>query len=248
MLGAVGAASGQTADGRATASASRHVSYARRSVLGTEVHILTVNLNEPSVRLGLSLAEGLPSGDEPFTDLVRKHGRPVAAINGTFFDKQTLRPMGDLVIGGQVFHHGRQGTVLAFTKDRRASIRRVPFGRTQDYSQHQVVLGCGPTLLLDGEIDLQAAEERFRDPHVLGTANRSAAGLTPSGKLLLVSVPRGVTLTGLAKLMLQLGCDQAMNLDGGASMAMYYRGKVVLPAGRRLTNILTVYEDQHQAL
>jgi exopolysaccharide biosynthesis protein len=51
-----------------------------------------------------------------------------------------------------------------------------------------------------------------------------------------------VTLGHLALIMRTLGCVDAMNLDGGASMAMYYRGRVILPAGRRLTNILTIHE------
>ena len=90
------------------------------------------------------------------------------------------------------------------------------------------------------------AHQFFRalhDPHFLGRSNRSAAGLTPANKLLLVSVPKSISLADLAGVMRGLGCSQAMNLDGGASMAMYYRGRTVLPAGRRLTNILAVYED-----
>jgi exopolysaccharide biosynthesis protein len=42
--------------------------------------------------------------------------------------------------------------------------------------------------------------------------------------------------------MQALGCEQALNLDGGASMAMYYRGRTVLSPGRKLTNVLLVYE------
>lgn len=174
---------------------------------------------------------------EPFDRLLRR-AHPTAAINGTFFGKDDLRPVGE----GQLRHSGRMGTVLAISPDNRASIRRVEWGRSQDWSGYETVLGCGPTLVKDRLVDVRPAEERFQDPHVLGRSNRSAAGLTPRGKLVLVSIPSTVTLGELAGIMRALGCDQAMNLDGGASMAMYYRGKVVMPPGRRLANILTVYE------
>jgi len=219
----------------------RHVAYAVRSVEGVRAHVLTVNLREPRVRVSIETAAGLPSGDEPFAALLAR-ARPTAAINGTFFGKDDLRPIGDLVVEGRVRHQGRMGTALAIRPDNTAEIRRVEWGRTQDWSAYRTVLACGPTLLLDGQIDVRPETERFRDPHVLGAGHRSAAGLTPQGKLLLVSVPQSITLATLARVMRALGCVQAMNLDGGASMAMYYRGRVILPAGRRLTNILTVYE------
>lgn len=151
------------------------------------------------------------------------------------------------MIEGTPRHMGRMGTVLAIGLDNRALIRRVERHRTQDWSAYRTVLGCGPTLVREGNVDVRAAEESFGDPHVLGESNRSAGGLTAAGKLLLVSVPRPVSLERLARLMLELGCTDAMNLDGGASMAMYYRGRTVLPAGRRLTNILTVYEEMPAA-
>src|SRR5438105_4096078 len=70
----------------------QHVGYERRQVSGVAAHVLTVNLNEPSVRVGLAVAADLPEGDEPFAELVRK-SRAVAAINGACFDKHTLHPI-----------------------------------------------------------------------------------------------------------------------------------------------------------
>ena len=47
----------------------------------------------------------------------------------------------------------------------------------------------------------------------------------------------------MAKIMKALECTDAINFDGGASMAMYYRGSIVSTPGRSLTNVLLVYED-----
>lgn len=218
---------------------TRHVAYGVRTLLGVTAHVVSVNLREPGVKVSLAVAPGLPGGDEDFLSMLRRT-RPYAAVNGTFFDKETLRPIGDLVSDGRLLHAGRMGTALAITADGKAVIRRVEWGRGQDWSPYTTVLGCGPLLLQNGQIDLDPEGERFRDPHVLGASNRSAAGLTPAGKLLLVCVPQAVTLGQLARLMRGLGCVDGMNLDGGASMAMYYRGRVIRAPGRRLTNILTV--------
>jgi tetratricopeptide (TPR) repeat protein len=42
--------------------------------------------------------------------------------------------------------------------------------------------------------------------------------------------------------MRDLGCACAMNLDGGASRALYYRGQVLASPGRALTNVLLIRE------
>ena len=56
----------------------------------------------------------------------------------------------------------------------------------------------------------------------------------------------GMTLKELAVLMKNLGCDYAMNFDGGSSSAMYVKGKVANHAvnkeGIAVSNALTVTE------
>ena len=44
-----------------------------------------------------------------------------------------------------------------------------------------------------------------------------------------------------AQVMQGLGCSDAMNLDAGASQALYYRGKTLISPGRSLTNLLLVH-------
>ncbi len=41
--------------------------------------------------------------------------------------------------------------------------------------------------------------------------------------------------------MLSLGCVDALNLDGGASTAMYYNGNTIRSPGRALTATLQVF-------
>lgn len=71
---------------------------------------------------------------------------------------------------------------------------------------------------------------------------RTAAGVRADGKLILLSTS-AATIQQLRELMLQLGCMDAVNLDGGASTALAYRGKVLRNPGRQLTTTLEISVD-----
>lgn len=229
------------------AAYAQAIGYECRTLAGVSAHVIRVDLNQPKVKVSVAVARGgFPHANEPFATIVSR-AKPTAAVNGTFFDKQTLKPIGDIVIEGRLVHKGLMGTALAITPDNRAIMRRVTWGHAEDWSAYETVLACGPTLVKDGVIDIDVERERFRDPHVLGAGCRSACGLTSGGKLKLVSVTSAVRLEKIAQMMLALGCENAMNLDGGASTAMYYRGQTIVPAGRELTNVLVAWEDGAEA-
>ena len=99
----------------------------------------------------------------------------------------------------------------------------------------------GPRLVQDGAIYPQLeppfTEERFTTL----VSPRSAAGINGQGKLVLVSVPGGATIGQMKEVMLGLGCVDAINLDGGASCAMYYNGQYIATPGRELTATLQVF-------
>jgi exopolysaccharide biosynthesis protein len=95
------------------------------------------------------------------------------------------------------------------------------------------VIGGRGLLLLGGRVltddpgeNIQAAFSETRHP-------RTAAGIRPDGRWVLVvvdgrqdSISVGMSLAELAELMLELGCSDALNLDGGGSSTMYFE-KVV---------------------
>lgn len=100
-------------------------------------------------------------------------------------------------------------------------------------------LGGGPgllpalTLFQEGFLDFEDGKV-IRD--ALGTKRpnaRSAVGITGEGDILLVmaaqkaELPRnsGISLPELAEFMKGLGVEEAMNLDGGSSSALYYQGE-----------------------
>ncbi|MGQ9629671.1 MAG: phosphodiester glycosidase family protein [bacterium] len=112
-------------------------------------------------------------------------------------------------------------------------------------------IGGGPRLIKNGEVFITAQEEGFRPDVFEGVAPRTAVGVTEDNHLLLVVVDGrrlgsvGISLRDLAKLMLSLGAYQAMNLDGGGSSTMVYRGRVVnIPSDGRerpVSAVILVY-------
>ncbi len=117
-------------------------------------------------------------------------------------------------------------------------------------------VGGGPYLVKDGEVFVD--RQRFTDKFLWKKEPRTAIGYKKDGSLVLVTVDgrkkgitEGATMPELAGLMKELGCDNAMNLDGGSSTQMVYNGKLVnLPTvkgGGKVTNALLVFiEDEDE--
>ena len=97
---------------------------------------------------------------------------------------------------------------------------------------------AGPVLMHDGKIRVTSNEEVFFGSTIPDIHPRTAAGYRTSGELVLLVVDgrqvdsRGVDLQELAILMRDLGCVEAINLDGGGSSGMVVDGKLLnRPAG-----------------
>ena len=97
----------------------------------------------------------------------------------------------------------------------------------------EAILGGGPILLANGQV--QTNLDGFNPLSFINSRHpRTAIGTRKDGALVLVTVdgrqPKksvGMTIPELAMLMLELGCEEAMNLDGGGSTTMVIRNKVV---------------------
>jgi len=99
-------------------------------------------------------------------------------------------------------------------------------------------IGCGPALVLNGKVDCKPELEGFDNVKITTNAGqRSAIGITKDRTLLLVTVSN-VTIYKLAEIMKSLDAYYAMNLDGGASSALYVNGKYITMPGRDLNNVL----------
>jgi hypothetical protein len=232
-----------TVDGKLAASfTGKAVAHRVECVAGIAVDCIYVNLNDPRARVDVEMSSSGIGSSENWSSLVHRAG-PVAAINGTFFDKHTLRPTGDIVRKGKSVYYGGLGSGLCIAADNKACVASAEWGKHVDWTSFETVLSGGFMLLQGGRIVVDPAKERFKDSHVFGRARRSAIGVTNINRLVLVTTRKGATPRELATVMKGLQCLDAVGIDGGASAAMYYRGQTLCKPGRALTNILVVYED-----
>ncbi len=109
----------------------------------------------------------------------------------------------------------------------------------------QYAFGGGPALLINGQINISNNEERkFAGKAIDDKHPRTAIGYTKDGKMILLvvqgrmkNIADGATLPQLAKILMDLGCKEGMNLDGGGSSCLLVNGKETIkpsdPEGQR---------------
>jgi hypothetical protein len=221
--------------------------YELRHPYGVPTHVVTVNLNDPRVRVDVNTARGGIGPSERLSSMVHRL-MPDAAITGTFFDNATLLPVGDIVAGGKILYRGPAGTGFAVRADNSVAFQPRNWGRTYDWSDFQTVLCTGPTLLRDGGNALFPIAEGYKDPSLWALRPRTAVGLTRHNKLLMVSVNRPIHLRNMRNILSKMGAVEAVGLDGGSSSGLYAGGAIRVRPGRSLTNVLTVYRVKQPSM
>jgi hypothetical protein len=94
-----------------------------------------------------------------------------------------------------------------------------------DMSGSEIAIGGGPALLKDGKVMEWKGWVHLRHPRTaLGWNKKYLYLVEVDGRQLDVSV--GMTFAELAARMLKLGCEDAMNFDGGGSATMWAGGSV----------------------
>lgn len=235
------------------------VRYAATRLLGVPFHLITVDLKAPETLLTIGLPHNAPLanssrsvyGDESFVSMVDR-AYAAAVINGTFFGKdEHQRVLGNMVAGGRVLKYSpweNYGTTLGIKANRKLEMVTARSDGKPRWRDHWFSITCGPRLVHNGNVALAPKSEGFRDPHVLATAYRCAIGYPKAGdKLFLVAFAVPLSLEATANVMKAIGCQQAMNLDGGSSQGLAYRGDIIIEPGRNLTNTIVVYDAQRPA-
>ena len=92
------------------------------------------------------------------------------------------------------------------------------------------IISGGPYLLKEGSVFIDATSQKLNS--IAGRNPRTAIGYTKDNVMLMVTIDgrkegsTGVTLKELANIMKDLGCYEAINLDGGSSTVMYVDGNI----------------------
>lgn len=97
----------------------------------------------------------------------------------------------------------------------------------------RTAVGGGPVLVQDGEIKITNEEEvKFTGKAINDKHPRTCMGYTKDGYLIIMAIQGrfpgiadGATLKQEAQLMVELGCVEALNLDGGGSSCLLVNGK-----------------------
>ena len=167
------------------------------------------------------------------------------AVVGGFFLRDPYRPLGELWVGGRPASHEPiagpfgppRGAVViddgVVSLHERASAPARPQGD---------LLQAGPLLVADGAVVFDRDDDRegfsadvaqFDSDITVGRHPRAALGIG-EGWLVAVAcdgrrsnVDGGLTMPELAELMVELGVESAINLDGGGSTTLVHRGHLL---------------------
>ena len=101
-----------------------------------------------------------------------------------------------------------------------------------DFSRYPQIIGAGPLLVQNRQIVLDAKGEKFSNAFIAEKAIRSGICTTATGTLMITATHNrvggyGPNLAEHAQLMQQMGCVDALNLDGGSSTSLYLGGQLL---------------------
>ncbi len=114
----------------------------------------------------------------------------------------------------------------------------------------KTAVGGGPVLVQNGEIYITNNEERkFAGKAIDDKHPRTAMGYTKDGYLIILvvqgrtkGIADGVTLKQEAQILKDLGCVEALNLDGGGSSCLLINGKeTIAPSDKKQRPVPAVF-------
>jgi exopolysaccharide biosynthesis protein len=120
----------------------------------------------------------------------------------------------------------------------------------------KTAVGGGPVILQNGNIRVSNNEElKFTGKAINDKHPRTAMGYTKDGKLIILmiegrnNIAHGATLEQEAQIFKDLGCTEAINLDGGGSSCLLVNGKETIKvsdaAGQRPVPAVFIIKNRH---
>ena len=167
---------------------------------------------------------------------------PIVATNGAGYNITTGYPAGLVVMGGVEYNPISSPGFFAILKDGSAVIGdQAKYAELKEQGKVQeAIQAFGAILIKDGQINVTKNAN-----YTSSRASRTAIGITAEGKVVMMvldgrQLPRsaGGAMEEIAQIMLEAGCVQAVNLDGGGSTT--YMSK---PAGSDNIQVVNTPSD-----
>jgi hypothetical protein len=168
------------------------------------------------------------------------------AVVGGFFLRDPYRPLGELWVDGRPAEHEpverpfgeRRGTVVV---DPGGTVRLLPRDASPPTPDGDL-LQAGPLLVAYGAVVFDAASDRegfsagagqFDSDITEGRHPRAALGISSDALIAVAcdgrrsNVDGGLSMRELADVLIELGAESGINLDGGGSTTLVHRGHLL---------------------
>lgn len=211
-----------------------HVKLKQERIADTDVYFVDIQLNSIQY-LKAAFAKNTYGRNinEPTSKIAEEHGA-IAAINGDFYG---FRDYGYVIRNGVLYRSNYKNDteqVFAIYDDGRCETflsKDISAQQLMDNGAIQM-LSFGPALVENGVVTVQESDPDDLET-IAGRNPRTAIGMIEPLHYVFVVVDGrtresvGYTFYELANVMLDYGCIEAYNLDGGGSSTLYFNGKVI---------------------
>ena len=189
--------------------------------------------NDPSKGWGMQRVQDQANA------LLKKHTDPsdpenyienfnvIVATNADGYNMSTGKPGGLLVMEGVEWHPVDKDGFFAILKDGTAMIGTQEEYETYKDQIQEGVGGFGAVLIHEGQVVAEKSSNYYNN-----RASRTAIGITADGKVVMMVLDgrqepfsAGGSMEEIAQIMLDAGCVEAVNLDGGGSSTYLSKGE-----------------------
>ena len=211
-----------------------HVKLKQERIADTDVYFVDIQLSSIQY-LKAAFAKNTYGRNinEPTSKIAEEHGA-IVAINGDFYG---FRDYGYVIRNGVLYRSNYKNDteqVFAIYDDGRCETFLSKDISAQQLMDNGVIqmLSFGPALVENGVVTVQESDPDDLET-IAGRNPRTAIGMIEPLHYVFVVVDGrtresvGYTFYELANVMLDYGCIEAYNLDGGGSSTLYFNGKVI---------------------
>ncbi|MBQ7595154.1 MAG: phosphodiester glycosidase family protein [Clostridia bacterium] len=196
-----------------------------------EVFTATADLSVDTVQIAANYKDnqfsnyGMQILSEQVSAAERKHAEPynvIAAVNASHYNMETGYPEGCFIMDGNVIKDTGGYAFFAILKD---GTPVIGYGREYNNYKGNIQQGLSGSLVLIKDGRINSTDGQTIDNGTYNVINpRTTIGITADNKVIVMvvdgrnePVSAGTLAYEQAEMMLELGCVQAMNFDGGGS-------------------------------